>query len=107
MSIEELVETNNDSVIQAVVDGNKEVVEILLNNGYNVNQIDNDGWTPLHYAASNRFEDIIKVLIDYGADRTIKDIWGNTPIDLTKYHRSLPILENYYPSYDIKEPDIK
>jgi ankyrin repeat protein len=101
------INNGDNLVILAVAYGDKEMVEILLNNGCDVNQIDNHGWTPLHYAASNRLEEIIKVLIDYGADRTIKDIWGNTPIDLAIYRESLPILENYHPLPDIKEPDIE
>lgn len=37
---------------QACIDENMEVVEFLVANGANMNQADNEGWTPLHVAAS-------------------------------------------------------
>ena len=35
--------------------GNKEIVELLLEYGADINAVDNDGWTPLHRAAINGF----------------------------------------------------
>lgn len=40
------------AVPQACIDGSIEVVSFLLSQGANVNQVDNEGWTPLHVAAS-------------------------------------------------------
>ena len=37
---------------QACIDGSMEVVSFLLTQGANVNQVDSEGWTPLHVAAS-------------------------------------------------------
>ncbi|KAF7238704.1 Protein phosphatase 1 regulatory subunit 12C [Varanus komodoensis] len=47
--------TNADGISalhQACIDENMEVVEFLVANGADVNQADNEGWTPLHVAAS-------------------------------------------------------
>lgn len=40
------------SSLQACIDGSMEVVSFLLAQGANVNQVDSEGWTPLHVAAS-------------------------------------------------------
>lgn len=37
---------------QACIDGSMEMVDFLLSHGANVNQVDSEGWTPLHVAAS-------------------------------------------------------
>lgn len=37
---------------QACIDENMEVVQFLVESGADVNQADNEGWTPLHVAAS-------------------------------------------------------
>jgi ankyrin repeat protein len=42
---------------------------------------DNDGETPLHKAIENGHLDIIKLLINAGADATIEDIDGLSPMD--------------------------
>ncbi|XP_018430163.1 PREDICTED: protein phosphatase 1 regulatory subunit 12C-like [Nanorana parkeri] len=53
--------TNTDGISalhQACIDENLEVVEFLINHGANVNQADNEGWTPLHVAASCGYMEI-------------------------------------------------
>ena len=48
--------------------GHKEIVEILIANGADINAKDDDGETPLHKAAWERHEEIAKFLISHGAD---------------------------------------
>ena len=55
--------------------------EILLENGHDVNSIDENGSTPLHAASYHGHEDIIKLLISYGADINRKNNLGETPCD--------------------------
>lgn len=45
---------------QACIDENLEVVRFLLEQGATVNQADNEGWTPLHVAASCGYLDIAR-----------------------------------------------
>lgn len=46
------------SSAQACIDGSMEMVSFLLEHGANVNQVDSEGWTPLHVAASCGHPDI-------------------------------------------------
>jgi ankyrin repeat protein len=83
----------------AAWDGHLDVVELLLEHGANPNIQENKyGKTPLHYAVSRRLEnkfgrtllhftvsrrhvDVARVLLDHGADPTISDNKGRTPLD--------------------------
>ena len=58
----------------------KDLFTILKNNKNNINIQDKDGDTPLHIAIFLCNYDIIKILLDYGADANIKDKWGQIAI---------------------------
>lgn len=69
----------------------RDLVKLLLQNGADVNCTDSFtpmpfcylNGTPLHYAALDPDEeDIIRILLEYGADRSIKNQGGHTPFDL-------------------------
>jgi len=84
----------------AVWEGHLKVVELLLEHGANPNIQENKyGYTPLHDAVNrclkNKFGrtplhftvsryhvvDVVRVLLDHGADPTIRDNKGRTPLD--------------------------
>ncbi|MCF6776219.1 ankyrin repeat domain-containing protein [Thiotrichales bacterium 19X7-9] len=67
----------------ACYNGHLEVVKILLACGANVNSVDINNNTPLHCAVKN--EDIIELLLQYGADISIKNAEGHTADQLTDY----------------------
>jgi uncharacterized protein len=55
-------------------------VEILLNNGADIEARDDDGSTPLDWAAAFAQTDILKLLIQRGAKTDVTDKRGNTPL---------------------------
>ncbi len=54
----------------------------LLNAGGNPNSINNQGESPLHAASKARNELAVKLLLEYGADASIRDKNGNTALDI-------------------------
>jgi uncharacterized protein len=52
----------------------------LLSEGADVNAADDDGFTPLHAAASRDSRDIVRLLVDAGADVNAKSKMGETPL---------------------------
>ena len=48
---------------QACIDGSMEMVTFLLEQGANENQVDSEGWTPLHVAASCGYSDIAEYVV--------------------------------------------
>jgi uncharacterized protein len=55
-------------------------VEARLSAGDDPNQADEEGFTPLHFAAQERAEAVARVLLDRGADVDPVNVHGNTPL---------------------------
>ncbi|KAI9737021.1 MAG: hypothetical protein M1834_000610 [Cirrosporium novae-zelandiae] len=66
---------------KAASGGHDKVVQMLLETGeVDVNSKDNDGWTPLFWAAMKGKENTAKLLLDRGADKEHKDNYDWTPL---------------------------
>jgi ankyrin repeat protein len=49
-----------------------------------VNEKDNQGNTPLHYAVKNGHKELVDLLLDHSADIDVKNHQQKTPLDLNK-----------------------
>jgi len=63
------------------------LVRVLLEAGADVNARFGDGSVALHTAAINGDEDLIKLMLEYGGDRTVRNQQGNRPSDLARDER--------------------
>src|SRR5271155_1820794 len=52
--------------------GHKDVAQLLLASGADVNARNNNGWTPLHYAVSHDRKDVVELLLANKADVNAK-----------------------------------
>merc|ERR1711988_368697 len=59
-------------LIRAALFGHKDIVQILLDNGANINHQEVDGWTALMFAAINGEKDVVQLLLDRRANRRLK-----------------------------------
>ena len=66
---------------QAALRGNKEVAELLIANGADVNEMSKFGDTLLHFAAFGGHKEIVELLIAEGADVNAMNNDGETPLD--------------------------
>ncbi len=57
---------------RAVINGNINVIKILIRNGAGLNKTDNYGWAPLHWASFLGREDLMEILITNGAKQKIR-----------------------------------
>jgi ankyrin repeat protein len=56
-------------------------VKELLESGLNVNAADDEGWTPLHFAAQkSETTTVVRLLLEEGAAVNARDAHGNTPL---------------------------
>ncbi|XP_077362134.1 histone-lysine N-methyltransferase EHMT2 isoform X2 [Festucalex cinctus] len=78
----------------AAKQGNLEIVNILLETGQvDVNSQDNGGWTPIIWAAEHKHVEVIKVLLNRGADVTINDKELNVCLHWAAYAGNVDIAE--------------
>ncbi|MHC1704037.1 MAG: ankyrin repeat domain-containing protein [Tenuifilaceae bacterium] len=66
----------------AAAGGSKEIVSDLISKGFKVNEIDINGWSPIHYAAYNGRFDAVSMLIEKGADINCRNLLGQTPFNI-------------------------
>ncbi|MDH5386401.1 MAG: ankyrin repeat domain-containing protein [Candidatus Aminicenantes bacterium] len=65
----------------AVLKGVRDIVSLLVNDGYDVNPTDNAGKTPLHYAAQYGHKKITELLLHNGARaKNLKENFGMSPL---------------------------
>ncbi|NXR61862.1 MYPT2 phosphatase, partial [Rhadina sibilatrix] len=69
---------------QACIDENLDMVKFLVENGANVNQQDNEGWTPLHAVASCGYLNIAEYLLSHGANVAAVNSEGEVPSDIAE-----------------------
>lgn len=64
--------------------GDKEISNLFIDLGANINWKDIKGNTCLHYAVDSGNDYLVKKLIMFGADKNIKNIEGETPLNLAE-----------------------
>lgn len=90
---------NGTALIPACERGHVETVRLLANTkGYPVNHVNRLGWTGLMEAivlgdGSEKYQQIVQILKDAGADMTIPDHNGTTPVEHAKNRGFTQIVE--------------
>lgn len=67
-------------LMSAIVEGKEDIFNYLVNIGCNINNKDKSGLTALHFAAIYDRYNIVKALINNGAEIDAIDNIGNTPL---------------------------
>ena len=73
--------------------GRKEIAELLIAKGADLNTKNKDGGTPLHNAAWKGHVEIAKLLIVKNADVNAKDVEGQTPLDWAEEEKQKEIAD--------------
>ncbi|KAJ3261416.1 Ankyrin repeat domain-containing protein 40 [Boothiomyces macroporosus] len=92
----------HENLREASANGNTKAVLFYLENGADINnQNKMNGWTALHWACSRGQEELIKILLNRGADANLLDNKQRKPIDLMKKENKIDFVPNY-----IRAPDV-
>ena len=83
----EIVNYDNTPLCTAIMKGDLATVKKFVEYGSNVNEASN-GLTPLMFAARYNKVDILKYLLEKGADKQIKDERGNTALKYAEFSKS-------------------
>jgi ankyrin repeat protein len=84
VSVEKLRETPLNSALKK---GEYEVAKsLILDHSTDINQRGVSGITPLIWASVKGYEDLVKVLIDLGADINSRDCENRSALDYTRLH---------------------
>lgn len=83
----EIVYYNNTPLCNAIIKGDIATVKKFVEYGSDVNEMSN-GLTPLMLAARYNKVDILKYLLEKGADKQIKDERGNTALKYAEFSKS-------------------
>jgi ankyrin repeat protein len=73
-----------------------EVITFLINNHANITAQDDQGETPVHYAAVLGYWDLLDTLLSHGGNMAIKDTDGDTPEDLLLHHADMHTMVYFY-----------
>eukprot|EP01119_Soliformovum_irregulare_P003382 TRINITY_DN1385_c0_g1_i1.p2 TRINITY_DN1385_c0_g1~~TRINITY_DN1385_c0_g1_i1.p2 ORF type:complete len:711 (-),score=125.71 TRINITY_DN1385_c0_g1_i1:2148-4085(-) len=68
----------------ACLSGQTQIVEVLLRHQAQPDDQDDHGWTSLHWAANNNHYEIVRLLLQNGANKTMSNKEGKIPAELAK-----------------------
>ena len=80
------------SLLEVVKAGDAPAVTVLLSQSVDVNQVEPDGTTPLHWAAHRNDVAIAEQLLEAGADVAVSNRYGVAPLMLAATSASVPII---------------
>jgi len=86
-------ETMSTAMIEAVLHKNLEILEVLINNGGNVNTILDDKTTILMIAAENNKSDALELLLNNKANVNMKNDFGKTALLLAVNRNNTKIIK--------------
>lgn len=82
------------------------LIKLLIKSGINIDAVDIKSRTPLHLAVLRNLTNVVKLLLEYNANNTIKNTRGHLPIDIVTDNDEIKLLLTNYVYIDgIKQPD--
>ena len=106
-----LIKTRNSQSQSALhlsaANGHLNIVEFLVKylTPKDINAMTEEGSTPLHWAALNGHFTVVEKLLEAGADATIRNAAGRSPVTLAEQQSHLDVVQALLKSYDPEEEE--
>ena len=68
--------------------GNLQFFKTLIDNGAEVNVVDDIGWTPLHWVVDAKWFEGVSLLVESGANVNVENDFGDTPLQMALFAAS-------------------
>ncbi|CAG2214076.1 ANK [Mytilus edulis] len=83
------------SLFDACHEGNKSLVEVLLQEGVPINEANHSGFTPLHIASHEGHTNVVELLLSKGATEVVNKVNenGSSPLHLASHEGHIEIVE--------------
>jgi len=81
-NVAEMKQRDPGLIFPAAAGGSAEIVESLVEYGFAPGQADPNGWTPLHYAASEGHIEVITYLVGLGVEKNARNKRGESAFNL-------------------------
>ena len=88
-----VVAADDTRLIEAVANGDRETLRLLLDSPIDVNAVKGDGTTALHHAAHRDDLEIARALTESGANASAANVYGITPLSLACTNRSAAMVD--------------
>jgi len=82
----------SNKLTEALKEGCKKIVELLVNAGLSINQPDEESFTPLHNACRKGYDEMVEILLGLKANPELKDREGNTALHLASTTKIVELL---------------
>ncbi|EHK97886.1 putative Serine/threonine-protein phosphatase 6 regulatory ankyrin repeat subunit B [Glarea lozoyensis 74030] len=74
---------------------------------FTMDQPDNDGWTPLHWAAKAGDKEVVQLFLDAGADPNLKEKLNNwSPLGVAQYHDRHSVVETLIKYFEARKEEM-
>lgn len=80
------------AIFNAILKDRIRMVSSLIKVGIDINSKNIDGVTPLMAAAQYGRADIIELLLQHGADKSVKNVYGHTAYDIAKEKNHINVM---------------
>src|SRR5262249_16271317 len=79
-TVSQILHVLREKLLKAAKSGTLEEIKILLDCGAQVDETEEDGWTPLHIATAGGHKEVVQLLIERGANVDAANKSGLTPL---------------------------